>query len=266
MRLLYNNLMIFDGKAFAREIEERVKASVAIMRVKPKIVSVLVGNDPSSELYTKLKKQAAERVRIAFEVMRLEPENLHNRITQIADDASVTGLMVQLPVPGLSAEQTREMLTAIPLSKDVDGLRWEESGVKPAVVRAVLSIVDRIAQDKKTFAVLGSAGAVGRPLVQFLCEQGREVFEIEQNTANPQELVRSAQVVISCVGKAGLVTGEMVGEGAIMIDVGMSEVEGRVVGDMAPEVYQKASVAVTVPGGVGPVTVASLMENAVTLL
>lgn len=258
--------MIFDGRAFAREIEEQVKQQVSAMPSKPKIVSILVGSDPSSALYTKLKQQAAERVEITFEVMHLEPENLHNRIAQVADDVSITGLMIQLPVPGFSPEQTADLLNLIPLEHDVDGLRWEVSGVKPAAVAAVLSIVARIAPDKKQFVVLGSSGAVGRPLTHFLREQGVFVSEVEVGTVDPAAIIQRAEVVISCVGKAGLVTAEMVHPGAIVIDVGMSEVEGRVVGDMTQEVYQKASVAVPVPGGVGPVTIASLLQNAVHLL
>jgi methylenetetrahydrofolate dehydrogenase (NADP+) / methenyltetrahydrofolate cyclohydrolase len=266
MRLLYNNLMIFDGKAFATKIEEQVKEQVRSFEHPPKIVSILVGDDPASALYTKLKQQAAERTGITFEVMHLEPENLHNRIAQVADDSSITGLMIQLPVPGLSQEQTAELLTLIPLQKDVDGLLWERSGVKPAAVSAILSIVAEVGRGKKRFAVLGSGGKVGRPLTHFLQVLGLEVSEIEADTKEPEKILSQAEVVISCVGKAGLVTGDMIPAGIIVIDVGMSQVEGKVVGDMAQEVYQKASIAVTVPGGVGPVTVACLLQNVLYLL
>lgn len=257
--------MIFDGKGFAREIEERVKKTVGVMAEKPKIVSVLIGNDPASELYTRLKKQAAERVGIVFIVERVEIKDLETTVKNLANDAGVTGIMIQLPIPGLDKQQTKKYVDLIPLEKDVDGLRWESSSVKPAAVRAILSIVERTARDRHKFAVLGAAGAVGRPLTSFLKEQEKEVVEIEAATVNPGELIKTSEVVISCVGKAGLVTGDMISDSLIAIDVGMSEVEGRVVGDMTQEVYQKASEAVTVPGGVGPVTIASLMENAVDL-
>ncbi len=170
-----------------------------------------------------------------------------------------------MPIPGVVGDELNQIISAIPLEKDVDGLRWEESKITPATVRAVLSIVDEIASDKTKFAVLGSAGAVGRPLVHFLKERGVEVSEIEWDTKNVTDLTLKAEVVISCVGRAGLVTGEMVRDSVIVIDVGMSEVEGKVVGDMTQEVYQRASMAVGVPGGVGPVTIASLMANAVDI-
>lgn len=265
--------MIFDGKKFAQEIEEQVKVKVAIMARKPKIVSVLVGNDPASELYTKLKKAAAERVGIQFEVAKLEITNnqapiIKQTVEKYGMDESVTGLMVQLPIPGVSRKEAEEIIQAILLSKDVDGLRWRESGVRPATVRAVLSILEGIADTNlwnKKFVVLGSRGAVGEPLVYFLKQRGVQVSEVEWDTPEPTRRVLEGEVVISCVGKAGLVTGEMIAPGAIVVDVGMSQKEGKIAGDMTEDVYQKASVAVPVPGGVGPVTIAALLKNAVEI-
>lgn len=258
--------MIFDGKGFAREIEATLRLRLRSGERVPKIVSVLVGNDPASELYTRLKKQVAERVGIVFIVSRVGIVDLEVTMKTLANDESVAGIMIQLPIPGLDKQQTQNYIDLIPLQKDVDGLRWEESGVKPAAVRAILSIVERVAKDKKEFVIVGAAGAVGRPLAKFLREQGKQVVEIEAETANPGELIRTGEVVISCVGKASLITHDMVSNGLIAIDVGMSEVGGRVVGDMTQEVYQKASMAVTVPGGVGPVTIVSLMENVTELV
>lgn len=258
--------MIFDGKAFARQLEEEVTTRLRQDfggRRKPRIVSILVGDDPASALYTRLKKQAAERVGIEFEVVHTTKDKMMQTISNSSDQSD--GVMIQLPIPSLQGQALKEVLSAIPLEKDVDGLRWEESGIMPATVRGILSLVDEIAKDKVIFAVLGSRGAVGKPLVHFLKERGLEVAEIEFDTQNPEALISGAEVVISCVGKAGLVTGEMISDGMIVIDVGMSEVDGRVVGDMTQEVYQKASVAVPVPGGVGPVTIASLIANAVEL-
>lgn len=273
--------MIFDGKAFAREIEEQVRTKVASMEVKPKIVSIVVGDDPASALYTRLKEQAAQRVGIDFEVQRvsnlpaqagIEYREFEHKVRTVGDRQDVTGVMVQLPIPGLQGQALKEVLSAIPLSKDVDGLRWEESGIKPATVRAILAILDKIAlesrfkiQDSRV-VVLGARGAVGRPLCHFLRERGVEVNEVEWDTPDPARTVLAGEVVISCVGKAGLLTGEMVRDGVVAIDVGMSHVEGKVVGDMTEEVYQKAGVAVPVPGGVGPVTIACLMESSIYLM
>lgn len=256
--------MMFDGKAFAREIEDRVAKQVKAMAVKSKIVSLLVGNDPASELYTRLKSKAAERVGIDFEVMRVEDSGkLKEVLSKVVSRDDVTGVMIQLPIPGVSRKDTEEIIKEIPLTKDVDGLRWRESGVKPATVRGILSIIDSIAYDKNKFVVFGARGAVGSPLVHYLKEGDREVSEIEWDTPNTAGRLPEGEVIISCVGKAGLITADMVSSNMIVIDVGMSEVGGKVVGDMIQEVYQKVSYAVGVPNGVGPVTIASLLENAV---
>ena len=269
--------MIFDGKAFASELENTLSYKVRNLVKRPKVVSVLLGDDPASVLYTKLKKAAAERLGITFEIYDYtnEPlDHLKDRIAQIGARADITGVMVQLPIRGLQGQALQEVLRAIPLSKDVDGLRWQESGIMPASVRAVLSILDEIAKRKvpnsgpesseplgvelwkQKFVVVGSKGAVGRPLVHYLRERGVEVSEVEWDTPNPGEIIRQGEVVISCTGKEGVITSKVISEGAVVIDVGSPR------GEMTAEVYQKASVAVPVPNGVGPVTIVSLLANA----
>lgn len=285
--------MIFDGKAFASEIEVGVRTRLRqdYGGRRPKIVSVIVGDDPASVLYTKLKKQLAERVGIEFEIYNYQQTNklttqLKDTVRKIGEREDVTGVMVQLPIPGLRGEASlqgqalQEVLLAIPLTKDVDGLRWEESGVRPATVLAILTICESIANNQypitnnqtisnnqkinkfweKKFVVLGARGAVGRPLVHFLKKRrAKNITKIEWDTPDPARIILAGDVVISCVGKGGIVTGEMVKDGVIAIDV------GQPFGDMTQEVYQKASVAVPVPGGVGPVTIACLMENCLDL-
>ena len=230
--------MIFDGRAFAKEIEEQVKLQVAELAKKPKIVSILIGNDPASELYTRLKKNAAERVGITFHVVRLPAgclkQEISDTVLRNAKDESVTGIMIQLPIPGLTDPETNVILSEIPVNKDVDGLIWEQSGVQPATVRAVLSILNSIGKDLKQLrvVVLGAGGAVGRPLVTYLRARGVMVQEVGRQTVDPEKIVREGDIVISSVGKAGLVVGEMVRVGVVAVDVGMSEVAGKVVGDM----------------------------------
>ena len=282
--------MIFDGKQFAHEIEEEVSSKVRNLVQKPRVVSVMVGDDPASALYTRLKQQAAERVGIQFDVVKLESTNnqtpiIKQRIAEIGAKDSVTGIMIQLPVLSLQGQALQDLLTAIPLTKDIDGLRWEESHIMPATVRAVLEIVEKIEKDARfkmqdlRVVVVGARGAVGRPLVHYLRERGvQEVLEVEWDTPEPTRTVLEGDVVISCVGRPGLVSGEMVKSGAIAVDVGISQIpiqnseflvngqKTKVVGDMTQDVYEKASVAVAVPGGVGPVTIACLMENAVSML
>jgi methylenetetrahydrofolate dehydrogenase (NADP+)/methenyltetrahydrofolate cyclohydrolase len=261
--------MKFDGRALAREIEEETAMFVAGLMKIPKIVSILVGSDPVSELYTKLKKEAAERVGIDYEIIRVvTAAELAKRLGEVAEQDEVTGIMVQLPVPGISKEESREILQLIPTHKDVDGMRWRESGVVPATVAAVLSVLKKIGNgwEQKRIVVVGARGTVGTPLVAQLLAKGCKVTEVEWDTPNPEESIRQGEIVVSCVGKAGTVTAEMVAERIIAIDVGINKTQGKAVGDMTPEVYQKASISLEVPGGVGPVTVACLMRSGYELV
>jgi len=286
--------MIFDGKRFAKTIEDMVREKVSVMAVKPKIVSILVGDDPASALYTRSKLEVATRVGIEFEIEKLDsrfqiPE-LVEFVRKTGERGDVTGVMVQLPLPERLRGRTSKLLEMIPLEKDVDGMRYPESGVKPATVCAILTICESIANNqypiinnqtnsnnqivqnfwKKLFVVVGARGAVGRPLVHFLRERGVEVIEVEWDTPRDEvvQKCKNAQILISCVGKAGLVTGEMVGDpsassgqgGVVAIDVGSPK------GDMTQEVYEKASIAVPVPHGVGPVTIVCLMQNACDIM
>lgn len=268
--------MIFDGRKFAKEIEESVKTRTKTLKRRPKVVSILVGTDEASSLYVKLKNQAAERVGIDFEIPKIEQgktiHELGHMIMNIGDREDVDGIMVQLPIPGIDKLEHEKILSMIPLHKDVDGLRWEQSGVKPATVSAVLSILQEIGEKyandiwSRKFAVLGAGGAVGRPLVNFLRAKGVDVSELEWDTKSPEIIIKNSGVVISCVGKAGIVTSDMISANTIVVDVGMSSQEGKVVGDMDPLVYQKASIAVPVPHGVGPVTIACLLQNVLEVI
>lgn len=282
--------MKFDGKALAKRIEDDVKVRVAALVTKPKIVSVLVGDDPASVLYTSLKEQAANRVGIGFEVQRMsniEDRELIAKISEIGAREDVTGLMIQLPLPGVSRKDTELILAAIPIKKDVDGLRYPESQVVPPVVKAIMAILDGIAnsqfsnslpavssaqlmQDGQilklgTYVVVGAKGFVGSGVMEQLKIRGIEAIGVDREGAEPASLpaqtgtLLAGDVVISCVGSEGIIKEGMVKPGAIVIDVGAPK------GDITKDVYQNASISVEVPGGVGPVTIACLMANAVEL-
>ncbi|MFZ2199519.1 MAG: bifunctional 5,10-methylenetetrahydrofolate dehydrogenase/5,10-methenyltetrahydrofolate cyclohydrolase [Microgenomates group bacterium] len=260
--------MKFDGKAFALEIEDKVKNKVRNFVLKPEIVSVLVGDDPASALYTKLKKAAAERVGITFEIYHYtnEPlDHLRDKVIEIGSRVEVTGVMVQLPLPGVSRKDMDLILQTIPLDKDVDGLRYPESGVVPPVVKAILDVIVEIEKTQSSelrlqkYVIIGASGFVGSATCRELEKMGKEVIKIDSDTQDAKDLMLQGDIIISCVGKEGVVTEDMVREGAVVIDVGAPR------GDMTKEVYQKASVSVEVPGGIGPVTIASLLQNAVDI-
>jgi len=262
--------MIIDGSQVAKEIEQELEKKVSKLALQPKIVSILVGEDPASLLYSHLKEKAAERVGIKFKIVRVasaDKTDLINLVHEVSERSEVTGVMLQLPIPNISGDELTQVISTIPLNKDVDGMRWMESGVMPATVRAVTTLLAKIESEtrgslvNKRIVVVGARGAVGRPLVFYLKKLGySQVIEVEWDTVDQVEIIQSAEVVISCTGQQGLITQEMVQPGSIVIDVGAPR------GDMMKQVYEKAGVAVPVPNGVGPVTIAMLMTNVVDLV
>lgn len=264
--LKYNGCMLFDGREFAKKKKVELANKLAQLERKLSIKSILVGDDPASVLYTKLKKVVAEEVGVEYKVLNFHASVSVQELTREIETTSEDGVMIQLPLPGALENEVGRVIRAIPLIKDVDGLRWEESGVKPATVRAVISIMDEIAKSERDLweremCVVGASGSVGRPLVHFINERGSAVNAVGRDTKESAKIVKESGVVISAVGSPGLIEEENVGNNVITIDVGIEMVDGRAVGDMEKSVYNRAVVAVPVPGGVGPVTIVSLMEN-----
>lgn len=262
-------VVIFDGGEFAKKMEEELREVVEDVG-KKKLVIFWVGDDRSSEIYVKKKKEMGERIGVDVEVKRVGVEELVEGIKMVCADKKIDGVMVQLPIPGLSKEEERRVLDLIAVSKDVDGLTSEnlrliETGEQifvPATVKAVGKIVDEAIREvgldieRMRVAVVGSIGNVGRPLVNQLKRFGFEVGEFEKN--DDLSGLREFDVVVSCVGEAGLIQKDMVKGGVVAIDVGFPS------GDFDTRVREKASFLTPVPGGVGPVTVACLMENVVS--
>lgn len=283
--------MIFDGKALAKEIEIDLTGRVEVLKkkgIKPKLVSVLADNSPESALYVSLKGKFAERIGVIFEVKKFDLEAKTEEIIRVIQEANqdpaVHGVMIQLPVLG-----QEKILPAISPLKDVDCLTGENLGLilagqarfLPATVKAVLKII-RIAvagkdglnnENKgrwlvgKNVCVVGASIIVGKPLSLLLSDLGATVTICRSTTKELGEFTRKADILVSATGAAELIGEGMVKEGTVVIDVGISKLlrEGkfRVVGDVSPEVYKKASLVTPVPGGVGPVTVACLFENLV---
>jgi len=257
---------IFDGEQEAAKRELALAAKVKALGKKLKLVSVVVGDNPASHLYVRLKGEAAKRVGIGFVKEEIQSSNGKFQIDEIKDkidgygnDKIVTGVMVQLPLPGELRDKTAEVLGAIKLSKDVDGLR-DNSKFLPATAKAVMSILEKVVpegvKDKK-IVVVGRSNIVGKPVAKELRKLGAEVTVGHSKTADLGVETRKAEILISAVGRTGLIQKDMVKPGAIVIDVGEPKA------DVAYDVRSVASVVTPVPGGVGPMTVISLLENVV---
>jgi methylenetetrahydrofolate dehydrogenase (NADP+)/methenyltetrahydrofolate cyclohydrolase len=295
-------MYIFQGAQFAKELEiklgERVQ-KLATEGKKLKIVALLFTEDKGSQLYTRLKQQAAERIGIEYDVesfsMLDEVATVLAKLDEHNSDTTVTGIIIQKPAKAVWQETTggsaedfqewwRQLVTEIDTQKDVDGLHpktlehiklgdWKEKGyVMPATAKACLSILEAAKsllgekfEANGKIIILGKSDILGQPLYYEFKNRGEDVEMIgSKELATRVEQgkgLQDAAVVISATGRPNLITGELIQKGAIVIDVGEPKPDVEAV-----TVQEKAAFLTPVPGGVGPVTIVSLLENAIEMV
>ncbi|MBI2593793.1 bifunctional 5,10-methylenetetrahydrofolate dehydrogenase/5,10-methenyltetrahydrofolate cyclohydrolase [Candidatus Daviesbacteria bacterium] len=253
---------IIDGKALADKLGKKLKQELGKLKERPLVVSILIGNDPNSLLYTQMKQKKAEEFNIDFLPMKFPVkssfENVARKIRSLNETSEVKGIMIQLPVPRdfLRGKSKWDLIDLIDPKKDIDGMVGK-SDFTSATVKGVMKIIEnlKLKIENLVFGVVGSEGEVGKPLVEQLSmRNAKKILRLDK--VNPEcnlDDLRLAEVVISCTGVKGLIDAEMVKTGVIAIDVGL--------GDFDPEVYRKAKMYTPKFGGVGPVTIISLMEN-----
>lgn len=274
---------LLDGKSIAGRIKDELKTEIEALKKegKPvKLVSVQVGENEASAVYIKAQKKSCEKLDIDYELTTLDAgaskEKIVAHIQKLNQDESVTGIIVQLPLPqGISAV---EVQSEIAVGKDVEGvnpanLGWITYGkprLAPCTVAAVMELIAATGVDLygKEAVMVGHSDIVGKPVALLLLNKfvTTSVCHIATGErGNLDEYVRKAEILIVAVGKANLVKGEWIKEGAIVIDVGINRVEGKLLGDVEfEEAKKRASWITPVPGGVGPVTTAMLLKNTVT--
>ena len=267
---------LLEGKTPANEIKENLIEEIKKLKsdgINPTLCVIEVGDDPASKIYLRVKKNLAKKVGIK-EIGLHFPANtsqaeLLEKIEELNQDPSINGIMVQLPVP--PQIDPRAIFETIAPEKDADGFSplnlgrlWEgQRDVIPATVRSILTLIDYygIEMAGKNTVIIGRSVIVGKPLAAVLVERDATVTIAHSKTKNLSELTKNADV-----GKAHLVTEDMVKEGAVIIDVGMNRENSKLMGDVDfNTVAPKANAITPVPGGVGPLTVASLMKQAVIL-
>jgi len=271
---------LLDGKATAQAVREEVAARVAALREKgvtPGLTVVLVGEDPASQVYVRNKDRAASQAGIDVRTIRL-PEattqaELLARVEALNADASVHGILVQLPLPKGLDEGV--VVRAIDPAKDVDGLHPENvaalvqgrEGLVPCTPAGCLELLDRYGIELlgKHVVVVGRSMLVGKPVVQLALARHATVTTCHSRTRDLAFHVGAADVVIAAVGVARLVRGEWIRPGAVVLDVGINRGEdGKLVGDVDfASAREKASAITPVPGGIGPMTIAMLLSNTV---
>ena len=271
---------VIDGKAIAKEIRAKVKEEVARLKekgVEPSVDVVLVGDDPGSLQYARSKERTAGKLGIAFRLHHLpetaSQEEVEGLVRRLSEDPEVYAIMLELPLP--KHLDTGRVLELINPAKDVDGLNPASLGrlgaglpcFAPNTPQAVLRILEHEGVELlgKRAVVVGRSVQVGKPLFFLLLSKHATVTVCHSRTRDLGEVTRQAEVLVVAAGRAGLITGDMVMPGAVVIDVGTNVLEdGRTVGDVDFEsVKEVAGMITPVPGGVGPVTTATLFENVV---
>ncbi len=260
--------MIIDGRAIAREILIEVKDRAARLPQSPSFLAIAVAPLPATESYLKMKREQAASVGIRMNVHVLDhvtTDELVVLLGQVHEDA----VIVQLPMP--DAIDMHTVLDAIPANKDADVLATSTrtAGVLThPVAAAVHEVLARahINPRGKRVTVVGKGWLVGAPVAAWLQSVDTKVTVVTKDEGNLADALKDAEIIVSGAGIAGLVTKEMITPGAIVVDVGTSELGGSMKGDVAPDVADIASVFTPVPGGVGPITVACLLRNVVTLV
>ena len=277
-----NESRIIDGKALAQKVEAEVKAGVEALQnehgITPSLSTILVGDDPASHMYVRMKHRACEQVGISSVNITLPEDTttrtILDRIRQLHEDTDIDGILVQLPLP--ASIDTESVLAAILPQKDVDGfhplnmgrLVTGLPGPRPCTPKGIMTLLHEnyIPIAGKRAVVVGRSVDVGRPIALLLLHANATVTICHSKTENLAEITRQADILVSAAGKAGIITAGMVKPGAAIIDVGTNQVNGKLCGEVAyAEVEPIAGAITPVPGGVGPMTIASLMENTVDI-
>lgn len=269
---------LVDGRKIAQGILEGLRAKVESLTLKPRLVVFIVGESSASNSYVKMKRKRGEDAGIAVEILRYSVEiseaKLIEEISKYNLQREVCGILVQLPLPADLDRQ--KVLDAVDPKLDVDCLTGHNkheliAGRQPIhyppAPKAVLEILDRHNVDlrKGNVLLIGSGDLIGEPLAAMLLHRGIAFELANRYTDNLSELTAKAEVIVSGVGQAGVITGDMIKEGAVVIDAGTTgSDDGGLVGDVdTASVMGKASLLAPVPGGVGPITVALLLANVV---
>ena len=268
---------LIDGRAVAKAFKEEIAEKTAQMienGIHPHLAVVLVGENPASQVYVRNKENGCIKAGIRSTVIRLEEsctqEELEKTVASLNEDASVHGILVQLPLPKHLDEA--RVLRLIDPDKDVDGFHAMNSGrlmngqpgFVPCTPLGVMKLLESygINPAGKHAVVIGRSNIVGKPMAMLLLQANATVTICHSRTQNLAEITRQADILVAAVGRANFVTADMVKPGAAVIDVGINRVDGRIVGDVDFDAVSEVAGHITpVPGGVGQMTIAMLLAN-----
>ena len=265
---------LLDGKALANDILDKLSLKVNRLDTAPNLVVIQVGNDPASSVYVRNKERTAERVGINSETVKLSKHITQDELLEIIDkynnDSLVNGILVQLPLPKHIDEQV--ILEAISPMKDVDGfhplnvgkLNIGQKQMIPSTPAGIMELLkaNHIELEGKHVVIVGRSNIVGKPLAHLLLEANATVTVAHSRTKNLKQLTKMADILVVAIGQPELITKDYVKTGAVVIDVGINRTESGLKGDVNfNNVKSKVAAITPVPGGVGPMTIAMLMNQ-----
>ena len=270
--------IIINGKEIAANHRSELKQQIEATGKTPGLAVILVGDDPASHVYVRNKIKACESVGIVSSEKRLAEtatfDDIANTIRELNNDKDVHGILLQLPIPQHLANVQEELVQMISPSKDVDGLTTVnagklflgiDDGLVPCTPQGSILLIKSIKENLSGLnaVVLGRSNLFGKPMAQLLLQENCTVTTAHSRTQNLEEVCRQADILIAAVGRPKMVKGSWIKKGAIVIDVGINRLDtGKLCGDVNFDVAQGVAHAITpVPGGVGPMTIACLMEN-----
>ena len=271
-------MVLIDGKKVSGEIRNRLADEIQELKKKtgktPGLATLLVGDDPASAVYVRNKNKICGELGFQSFERKLSADTSEEKLLQLVGELNsnkdVHGILVQLPLP--DQIDSEKILQAIDPKKDVDGFHPVNVGklvvgnalLTPCTPTGIIALLDRydIEISGKNAVIIGRSNIVGKPVSMLLLHRNATITICHSRTQNLEEVTRSADILVAAVGRANFVTDEMVSEGTVVIDVGINRVDGKLTGDVDFEpVSKKASHITPVPGGVGPMTIALLMEN-----
>lgn len=262
-----------DGKGLSAKIKDELKGRIESYVKKPILVVITIGNDAASEVYVNNKKKAAEYVCMSFLHIKFEDtvkeQEVINKIKELNEDKSIDGIIVQLPLP--KGYNESRIVNSVTPSKDVDGLT-ELSMSKlllgkdtfiPCTTKGIMEIFDyyKIDLEGKNIVIVGRSNLVGKPTFLECLKRNATVTLCHSKTKDLKSHTKKADIVIAACGKKHLIDKSMVKKDSIIIDVGINRIEGKIYGDVNPDVEEVCSYVTPVPGGVGPMTVVCLLKN-----
>jgi methylenetetrahydrofolate dehydrogenase (NADP+)/methenyltetrahydrofolate cyclohydrolase len=269
---------LIDGKNISKQIRKTIKDEIGKYKEKynliPGLSVILVGEDPASQVYVRNKERACREVGINSTVIRMKEETSEEEllatIHELNQDDSIHGILVQLPLPEHINEES--IINAISPSKDVDGfhpihagmLMNGQAGLEPCTPKGIIRLIEETGESiaGKNAVVIGRSNIVGKPVALMLLQRNATVTIAHSKTQNLKEVARNADILVVAIGKAKFIDSSYIKEGAIVIDVGTTRVEGSLYGDVDfDDAKKKAGYITPVPGGVGPMTITMLLEN-----